>query len=155
MKLIKFFLQHSRKIVIWSLAFGVLSGVSNALLLAVINSALKTTPSSTRLLVWSFIGLCLILPVSRFASETLLNGLGKDALYKLRMQLSQQIIGAPLLHLEQLGAHRLLATLTDDVPAITNTILVVPLLCVNSALVVGCLAYMGVLSWVLAGGPGF
>lgn len=148
MKIIRFFLQHSRKIVLLSVAAGIFSGLCNAVLLAVINSALKTrTPTWS--LVWSFAGLCALLPFARFTSERLLTKLGQGAMYKLRMQLCRQMLAAPLIHLEQLGVPRLLTTLTDDVPSITNAVAIIPLLCVNAALVIGCLAYMSILSWVV------
>jgi putative ATP-binding cassette transporter len=146
MNIIAFFLRHSRKIVFFSIAAGALSGVCNAALLAVINATLKTTPQGGRL-AWSFAGLCVLLPFARFTSERLLTKLGQDAMHRMRMQLCRQILAAPLLHLEQLGSARLLTTLTDDVPAITNAVLVIPLLCVNAALVIGCLIYLGILSW--------
>jgi putative ATP-binding cassette transporter len=145
MKIISFFLRQSRKIVFLSIAAGALSGVCNAALLAVINSALKTGPGEG--LVWIFVGLCTLLPFARYTSERMLTKLGQEALYGMRMQLCRQILAAPLLRLEQLGSAQLLTTLTDDVPTITNAVLVIPLLCVNAALVIGCLVYMGILSW--------
>jgi putative pyoverdin transport system ATP-binding/permease protein len=69
-------------------------------------------------------------------------------MHRMRMQLCRQILAAPLRHLEQLGSARLLTTLTDDVPNITNAVLIIPLLCVNAALVIGCMIYLGILSWV-------
>ncbi|HEX7288660.1 MAG TPA: cyclic peptide export ABC transporter [Candidatus Angelobacter sp.] len=145
MKMIAFFFRHSRKAVLLSVVAGVFSGACNAALLAVINAVLKNNgPASA--LMWSFVGLCTFLPVTRFSSELLLNKLGQGALYDLRMKLCMQILAAPLRHLEQLGSPRLLAALTDDVPAITNAILMIPQICVNAALVIGCLVYMGMLS---------
>jgi putative pyoverdin transport system ATP-binding/permease protein len=146
MKLIAFFLRHSRKIVFLSIAAGALSGMCNAALLAVINSVLKTGILGWGL-VWSFVGLCMLLPFSRYTSERLLTRLGQEAMRRMRMQLCRQILAAPLLHLEQLGSARLLTTLNDDVPTITNAVLIIPLLCVNAALVIGCLIYLGILSW--------
>ena len=122
MKIIAFFLRHSRKIVFLSIAAGALSGMCNAALLAVINSILKTGVPGWRL-VWSFVGLCMLLPFSRFTSERLLTKLGQEAMHRMRMQLCRQILAAPLLHLEQLGSARLLTTLTDDIPVITNAVL--------------------------------
>src|ERR1041385_4854582 len=148
MKLIAFFLRHSRKIVFLSIVAGALSGMCNAALLAVINSVLKTGIPGWGL-IWSFVGLCMLLPFSRYTSERLLTKLGQQATHRMRMQLCRQILAAPLLHLEQLGSARLLTTLTDDIPNITNAVLVIPLLCVNAALVIGCLIYMGLLSWVV------
>jgi putative ATP-binding cassette transporter len=89
----------------------------------------------------------MLLPFSRYASERLLTKLGQEAMHSMRMQLCREILAAPLLHLEQLGSARLLTTLTDDIPAITNAVLLIPLLCVNAALVIGCLIYLGILSW--------
>lgn len=148
MKIIKFFFQHSRSSVVLSLIAGIFSGACNAALLGVINLALKNTGYSHNL-IWVFVGLCVLLPLSRYAAELLLSKLGQGALFRLRMELCRQILAAPLPHLEEIGPAKLLTTLTDDVPTITNAITSIPLLCVNLALVVGCLVYMGMLSWVL------
>jgi putative ATP-binding cassette transporter len=48
--------------------------------------------------------------------------------------------------LEELGANRLLATLTDDVGTLSNTIFLIPFLCVDIAVVVGCLTYLSTIS---------
>lgn len=61
--------------------------------------------------------------------------------------MSRRILAAPLRHLEELGAHRLLATLTDDIPAITNALTFIPIFCINIVIVLGCLFYLGWLSW--------
>jgi putative ATP-binding cassette transporter len=141
--LLRFFFQQSRKMIFLSIFAGVLSGFSSAALLAVITSALKTHGRPTWALIGLFAGLCLLLPVSRYVSELLLNHLGQGALYGLRLTLSRQILASPLRLLEQIGTPRLMAALTDDIPTITNAILVVPLLCTNVAIVLGCLIYMG------------
>src|SRR5947209_4348482 len=70
-------------------------------------------------------------------------------MYTTRIRLCQQVLAAPLRHLEVLGPARLLTTLTDDIPTITGAQNVIPLLCVNAALVIGCLVYMATLSWLL------
>ncbi|MFI5106028.1 MAG: ABC transporter transmembrane domain-containing protein [Terriglobales bacterium] len=151
MKLIKFFFQHSRRNVLLSLGAGAFSGICNAALLGVINGVIRNNGSALRVLLWTFVGLCVLLPLSRFTAEVLLSKLGQGALYTLRMQLCRQILAAPLRHLEQISGPRLLAVLTDDIPSITNAIINLPLLCVNFALVVGCLVYMAMLSPLLFG----
>jgi putative ATP-binding cassette transporter len=148
MEIVKFFLKHSRKAVVTSLLAGICSGACNAALLAVINRLLTKQNAGMRL-GFVFVGLCLVLPVSRFISEILLNNLGQDSLYSLRVQISRQALATPLRHLEQLGIHRVLAVLTDDVPVITNTATVVPLVCLNGTIILGCLVYIGLLSWKL------
>ncbi|MCA1636301.1 MAG: cyclic peptide export ABC transporter, partial [Acidobacteria bacterium] len=42
-----------------------------------------------------------------------------------------------------IGPHRLMATLTDDIPSVINALSNVPTLCINLAVVLGCLAYLG------------
>jgi putative pyoverdin transport system ATP-binding/permease protein len=148
MKVIAFFFKYSRNTVLLSACAGIISGACNVALLAVINSVLRGH-GPTSALVWSFVGLCALLPVTRFSSECLLTSLGEGAMYNLRMQLCRQIVAAPLRHLEQLGTPRLLAALTDDVPAIAHASLIIPVLCVNASLVIGCLVYMGIMSPVL------
>lgn len=149
MNLIKFLLGHSRMLVLCSLFAGVLSGASNVVLLGIVSTALKRNGSVSVSTILAFIGLCMLLPISRLTAELLLNKLGQQSLYELRMRLSRQVLGAPLRQLEQLGTHRVLAALTDDVPSITNAIVMVPGICVNAVLVIGCMAYMAWLSWML------
>ncbi|MEL6385225.1 MAG: cyclic peptide export ABC transporter, partial [Cyanobacteria bacterium J06626_18] len=56
---------------------------------------------------------------------------------------------APLRQLEQLGPSQLLAVLTKDVQAISDTVFVIPFICIDIAVVAGCLIYLGWLSgWV-------
>jgi putative ATP-binding cassette transporter len=150
MKIISFFLQHSRRAVFLSVMAGVFSGICNAALLAAINSALKAGHPSA-VLMWSFAGLCVLLPLSRFSSELLLTKLGQDAMYQLRMKLCRQVLSTPLRNLEILGQARILTTLADDIPTIITALNAIPVLCVNAALVLGCLIYMGTLSWSLFG----
>jgi len=146
MKIILFLFRYSQRLVILAVIAGAISGACNTGLLALINAAL-TGGSFPAKLVPSFIVLCLMVGVSRVASELLLTHLGQAALINLRMQLSRKILSVPLRKLEELGAHRLMASLTDDVPNITGVVTTVPILCINAALVVSCLIYLGWLSW--------
>jgi len=133
--------------VILALVAGFVSGICNIGILALITASFRKEGQSLRGLMWAFAAMCIVLPVSRFISEVLLNALGQDALFTLRLRLSRQILAAPLQHLEELGSHRLLATLTEDVLTITNTLLLIPLMCINAIVVIGSIAYLGWLSW--------
>jgi putative pyoverdin transport system ATP-binding/permease protein len=147
MKLISFLVRYSPRIVTLAALAGIVSGVSNAALLAIFNVALKGEGYSTRAIILGFAALCLFLPLTRFVSEVLLTRLAQGALFDLRMRLSRKILAAPLRHLEELGAPRLMSALTDDIPVITNTLVAVPLLCINVAIAVSGLIYLGYLSW--------
>jgi putative ATP-binding cassette transporter len=151
MKLISFLLKYSPVSVTLAVVIGLISGVSNAALLALFNVALRGGDSSIsrKTLIWCFVALCIFLPLTRYISEMLLTRLAQDALFNLRMRLCRQILDAPLRHLEELGAPRLMTALADDVPVITGTLVVFPLLCINIAVAVSGLIYLGILSWVM------
>src|SRR3954469_17494980 len=110
MNIFAFFFTHSRRLLVFSVLISAISGVCNAVLLAVINLSLKTnSPAKTAL--WAFLALCVTLPVTRYISERVLSKLGQQAMFDLRMRLCSQIVAAPLRHVEQLGIPRLLAAL--------------------------------------------
>ncbi len=146
MKLLSFLLRNSRGIMVLAVIAGLISGASNTGLLAVITAAMGNV-YSRQTLIWAFVALCIIAPVSRVVSELLLVQLGQKAVFDLRMKLSRQILQVPLRKLEELGPHRLTVALTDDVLAISNAIILVPILVINIAVVIGCLIYLSWLSW--------
>ena len=102
-------------------------------------------------LLWGFVGLCVLLPAFKFMADWLLVRLGQEAVFKLRVKLSRQILASPLLRLERLGPHRLLAALTDDVSSIINALIFIPTLFINVAIVCGCLIYLYLLSPAIFG----
>jgi putative ATP-binding cassette transporter len=128
---------------------GVAGGVSNTILIALINSALGAVGSAPARAVWGYAALCLVLALTRFVSGALLVRITQKAVCDLRVNLCRQILAAPLRLLEQLGPHRLFATLTNDVPSVTNALVILPLLCMNITVLLGCLGYLGWLSWRL------
>jgi putative pyoverdin transport system ATP-binding/permease protein len=152
MSLIGFLLRASWKTVTIAALAGFLSGACSALLIALINytvsGAAGGSHSTQQLLQW-FVGLAIAALLSSFVSRILLIRLSQTAIYKLRLRISQWILACPLRHLEELGANRLLATLTDDVQSISNAVFAIPFLCIDLTLIVGCLVYLGWLSWTV------
>jgi putative ATP-binding cassette transporter len=152
MKLIKLLLNCSRNyrlslsMVALVALTGIVSGVINIALLALINNGLNRTQAVSTTTIVTFASLCLLLPVFRFTSEYLLVRLSSGAIFELRMQLSRSILAAPLRSLEELGTHRLLAALTDDMPIISAALSTLPLICMHLAIVAGSLVYLGWLS---------
>jgi len=146
MKLIGFLLKSSPRIVVVAVVAAFLAGISNTFLLAAINAELSQAGGLTEHPGWAFVALCGVMLLSRCASFILLAHLARGAIFDLRMRLSRRIIAAPLRQLEQLGAPRLLATLTDDVPAISGALTAIPLLCMHSGIVLTCLIYLAWLS---------
>ncbi|HEX4966665.1 MAG TPA: cyclic peptide export ABC transporter [Thermoanaerobaculia bacterium] len=128
---------------------GVVSGALSAGLIALVNTALSQPQARPAGMLWKFALCCLLLPVFRFASSNLLIRLTEKAQLDLRMRLASLIIDAPLRRLEEVGAPRLLAVLTNDVGDIVTALTTIPTLVMNATIVVGCLAYLAWLSWSL------
>jgi len=151
MELIRFLIARSRRTLILAVAFGLAGGAANSALLAFLNVAISHRAAVSLRLIFLFIVLCAIAPAVRVISELLLIRLGQQVVYSLRTQLSREVLAVPLRRLEEVGPHRILSVLTDDVPAITNMVSTIPVLCINTGVVVSCLVYMGWLNWKLLG----
>jgi putative ATP-binding cassette transporter len=138
-------LKSSRLLLGVFLISGIVSGLSNVAFLVVINQVLSG--DRTKTVFWVFIALCVLLPLSRFISGWVLLKVAARAVFDLRTRLARRILATPLRQLETLGSHRLLATLSEDVPAITNALVTAPNFVMQLFIVVGCLTYLGLLSW--------
>jgi putative ATP-binding cassette transporter len=147
MRIIRFAVKNSRRLVALSVVAGIVTGLSSTALIALINTALTNMEIPRRDLIIVFITLCVIIPLSRLASEVFLINLSQRVTYDLRMQLSARILAAPLRHLEEIGTHRLLAALTEDVLVISNAVVIIPVVCIDLTILIGCLTYIGYLSW--------
>jgi putative ATP-binding cassette transporter len=146
MSLIRFLIRKSWRLLLCSIVAGVVSGLAGAAIIATIHKAMNGTVFSATL-AWSFLGLALLVALSKALSEILLTRLGQSTIAELRMQLSRRILDAPLRQVEELGQHRLLAALSDDTDVIAQAYVQLPLICVNAATTIGCLGYLGWLSW--------
>ena len=134
-------IKHARGTMALVIITSVITGLSSTALLALITSGLNNN-SARQSLIWPFIGLCLVLPASRSISSVLLNHFVTSAGMELRLGLCRRILATPLRLLEQLGAHRIIASLTDDIPAITATLASLPMLFMHLTIVLGCMGYL-------------
>ncbi len=142
MQLSRLLLTTSGWLVAIATVTGLLAGASSAGLIASINLALQNLEQPPAWLPWLFLGLCVVLMVTYTISQIVLTSLAQDVVYTLRLQLTRQILNCPLQHLEQLGAPKLLATLTEDVEAIANSSAPLSILCTSVSLLLGCLTYL-------------
>jgi putative ATP-binding cassette transporter len=153
MNFIQFLVKSSWLNIAIATLSGLISGGCTARLIAIVNRAVEVE-SSDRLVLF-YMALAFAALLTGAVSQFLLIRLSQDAIYKLRLRLSRNILSAPLHHLENLGAPRLLATLTDDVRVLSHAVAVLPTLCIDLVTVAGCLAYLLSLSgtvfvWVIA-----
>lgn len=75
--------------------------------------------------------------------------LSQNAIYELRLKLSQNILSSPLEHLERLKENRLTVTLTEDIHNLTHAVSTIPSLCIDLATVIGCFIFFAVISSAL------
>lgn len=155
MKLVTFLLRRSGRRTVFAIIAGAIAGGSSAGLLALVHRAVGALNTDGGPSPWLFIGLCLLAPLTTVISQYLIVQLGQDAVFNFRLQMTRSILATPLERLEQLGSHRLLATLTDDIAQVSGSLIMVPTLAINLSIVIGCLTYLGFLStpllWVLLG----
>ncbi len=140
-------LRRSRGSVALAVCFGLLTGAASAGLIAHINGVLARGGAiSDRGTVLGFATLGVLMLGSRIGSQLLLTRLQTNTTFALRDQLSQRILATPLRRLEALGSHRLLATLVDDIQAVTQGLLCIPPLLINGGIILGCMTYLAVMS---------
>lgn len=142
-------IRHSRTMIVVAVVTSSLAGVSYTMLIALIKRALKGDLTSQPKVVWTFFAFCLAIPICGFASQMVLLYLTSKASYELRIQLSRQILAAPLRQLEKLGPPRLLATVTQDIGSVIELVTVLPQMLTQLAMMMGCVVYLGWLSWKL------
>jgi putative ATP-binding cassette transporter len=139
-------IRYSRSLFVAVIVSGTVTGLANSGLIALINTKVSAQETWTDLMSWSFVGLCVALPVGRVVSQLLLVYLTQRTIFSFRIRLCKKILSAPLRRLEEVGHHRVLAALTDDVGRISGALVDVPVFCMHVAIVLGCLTYLGWLS---------
>jgi putative ATP-binding cassette transporter len=140
-------IKKSRRVLAYSIISGAVAGIGNTVLIAVINMVLSGTVSTRISPGWAFVTLCCVVPLSGYSSELFLVRLAAQADRDLRLHLCRKIVAAPYRLLEQIGPHRLLAAISEDTPTLSNAFVILPLVITQFAVIVGCLAYLGWLSW--------
>lgn len=145
-KCILFLWQYSPRRFAAAIVLTILSGSSGILLLALANIILQGRPVSREAVIWSFVGFCVLLPLTRFSAELFISRLAQQAVFDMQMRLAKKIVEAPLRFLEEHGVHRLLAVLGQDMQVFAFTLLTVPVTCLNLTIFAGGLVYLGWLS---------
>ncbi len=142
----KFLWRGHRLFFLLASIFGLINGTVNAAMISLINdniAIMSTGSKGTYLFYFVLVGCSL---VSGFLTQSLAVSLSAKISFDLRMSMSRQIMSTKLSDLERVGSARLYATFTDDIPAITSALLVIPVVLVNLAITSGCLVYLGFLS---------
>ena len=84
--------------------------------------------------------------LTRIVSQLLVSRLTQGSVLHLQMGLCRRVLATPIKHLEEIGSHRILASLTEDVGTISHALSGVPALAVNVVILACGAVYLGTLS---------
>ena len=147
LKLLSFLGRHSRPLLAIAVLASLVAGLCNTALVATLKQALAHAGHPEQMPVGTFLLLCLLLPLARATSESLLAQMTQHFVMELRVRLSRQLLATSLRRLEALGPGSLLAALTSDVTAISVAMNRLPMICTDIAIVTSALLYLAWLFW--------
>ena len=140
-------LKPFRLIVIGAIVLGMVGGLSVTVLLATINTLLHAEGGLTNSLVAAFAALCLLALVSSICSDIGTNYVGQKIIAKLRKELGEKVLSAPIEQIERYRSHRLIPVLTHDVDTISDFAFAFAPLAISFTVTLGCMGYLAMLSW--------
>lgn len=159
MALLRFYLQYWKrrknqkndklKILLYlTIITSVLSGIGNTVLLAIINTVIHE-PEYTVKILWTFIGLCLAVPIMRSFSEALLNMFSMRVICDMQTHFCFNLLATPQQVLEEQGSAKITPIIAEDLKVLADSLLAFIMVCLHGSVVVSCMVYMGWLSWKL------
>ncbi|MCO8171478.1 cyclic peptide export ABC transporter [Pseudomonas sp. 21LCFQ02] len=134
-------------IVTISIVLGMAGGLSITILLATINDVLHSDSGMSQGVVLGFAGLCLLALCSSILSDIGTNFVGQNIIAKLRKDLGEKVLSAPIEQIERYRTHRLIPVLTHDVDTISDFAFAFAPLAISLTVTLGCLGYLAMLSW--------
>ena len=149
MKLLFRLIRDSWPTLLLASVLGGVSGAANVGLLAIVHRSLRKPDASSHNLLWMFVAVCLVTLLTRIASQMFLVRMSQDSISRLRLGLCQRILEAPLRQLEEIGMHRMIVALTNDVTIVGMAMNSLPSVFVSVVILVCGAVYLGFLSWQL------
>jgi putative pyoverdin transport system ATP-binding/permease protein len=95
---------------------------------------------------WMFAAFAGVAVGARIVSRRLIGSIARDAILRLRIYLSRQIVSARVFDIERLGTTRIMLRLTDDIGRIAGALPDLVSLFANLTLLLLCFGYLGWLS---------
>lgn len=137
------FLRGKLKFLVFISALAsILSGLSRAGLIKLLNDALVHGRFSLTL----YVLLCLSGPISSMIAELCGVYAINELMHEVLLIMVRQILRLPLVRIEEAGAHKLLSVLTEDAYLITSSLKLFPSIVVQASMIIGCSAYLAYLS---------
>lgn len=133
---------------IFTLITGIISGVASIAVVNVINQAIHNDGSRTDSLYW-FIGLSAVALIFRNGAALFPAYAGMRIMTRLRIALCRKILATPLEEVDRRGPPNVLTMLTNDIPQLNTTLVVMPTVLVEATVFLFGIAYLAYLSWVV------
>lgn len=146
LKLVAFYLKFSRPLLTFAVLVSLVAGATSVVLIGLISTRISNPETPAETYIFAFAVLALTQLTLSVVSGLMMTHLAERTGFDLRLRLSRQILATPLRQLEEVGNHRLLAILTQDIPNITSASLQIPQTCISLSVLTGCLIYLGTLS---------
>jgi len=150
MELFRFLVKYSPGVLAVAVLLGIVSGVSSAAVMAIVNRALAGVAGDVGTLGLAFLGVTLTALTANLSTRLILLRLSTSAVREMRMSLCGQILVSPLRDVESHGPSKLLAVLTEDILAVSDTLAELPVVCMSAAVITACFTYLIWLSWPMA-----
>ncbi|CAN1601609.1 cyclic peptide export ABC transporter [Pseudomonas sp. B21-028] len=133
---------------LFTLVCGVISGVASIAVVNVINEAIHNDGSRLHALYW-FIGLSATALILRNGAALFPAYASMRIMTRLRIALCRKILATPLEEVDRRGPPNVLTMLTNDIPQLNTTLIIMPTILVETTVFLFGIAYLAYLSWVV------
>ena len=132
----------------FTLITGIISGVASIAVVSVINKAIHEEGARTDALIW-FVGLSVVALIFRNGAALFPAYASMRIMTRLRIALCRKILATPLEEVDRRGPPNVLTMLTNDIPQLNTTLVVMPTVLIEATVFVFGIAYLAYLSWVV------
>lgn len=139
-------LQPFWAVTLLATVMGAVAGVATTMLLAAINRGMQAEGPITLPMLLAFLGLCVVSLTGSAVAGAGNSLIGQRVIAALRKDISARILCAPIAAIEQVRVHRLMATLNQDVDALSVFTFNVSGYVTALAVTIGCIGYLLFLS---------
>ncbi|NRR30444.1 ATP-binding cassette domain-containing protein [Oxalobacteraceae bacterium] len=151
-RLLRFLISGSLPLFVAAMLAGSIGGVALSAGVALVNQALRSD-GWERLgdpaVIALYLGGALLTGLLTFASGNTIARLMQDALARLRLSLSERVLGARLARVEAVGQSALVHLLSDDLARLAQGAVALPTIVVELSVSLAILVYIGVVNPVL------
>ncbi|MCA3824536.1 MAG: cyclic peptide export ABC transporter, partial [Burkholderia sp.] len=127
---------------------GLISGVASIAGVGLISRVLHDQDDRPMLLM-IFIAVNVVAVICRSAAAAMPSYACMKIMTRLRVNLCKRILATPLEDIDRRGAPHVLTMLTQDIPQLSQTLLTIPTILVQSVVLMCSVAYLAYLSWIV------